>query len=203
MESIEDFLPSKNILNEIEWVEGKRFYFRGEALPDGEQREEYVKTILHPAAEAMKKFYCPRKDNPKFHLDYAAFLLKEGVKNALIHGPSGEVNCGLFLGNKGACFGFRDGGQYFKNLEIKKLWEEKDLFGILLKADPPRNWDGTGPYPGIASLFEDSEKIEVDSARGILYCTQMARRYGVGNLSPMKVEIVSDPGSGTVKMFIE
>jgi hypothetical protein len=107
-------------------------------------------------------------------------IFHEALVNAIWHGANNEhpVKTAIFLGEKGVCFGFYDGGDYFKREDIKEIWEAKKRSQIDLNVTHRGKSDGqicaNSPMGGGGSyhLFRDSDIIEVDTNRGILYCVR-------------------------------
>ena len=99
-------------------------------------------------------------------------IVWEAMTNAIAHGSKRKdpVTIGLFLGNKGACYGFKDSGDYFKRDEIKEIYENKQPiqnFGEAIEGL-------SGCHAGVnCYIFKNSDLIEVDTLEGVLYCVQL------------------------------
>jgi hypothetical protein len=94
----------------------------------------------------------------------------EMLKNCFDHGPKNkDIFFGLFLGNKGICYGFQDGGDYFKSDKIKYQYENKieitDFDRSTLRANCQ---SGVNDF-----IYHFADRIEVDAEKGILYCVQL------------------------------
>ena len=94
----------------------------------------------------------------------------EALKNCYDHGPKNkEVLFGLFLGDKGVCYGFCDQGGYFKNEKIKNQYENKvEITEFNKRTLKDNHQSGVNE-----NIFCYSDFIEVDSEKGILYCVQL------------------------------
>ncbi len=108
-------------------------------------------------------------------------VIGDALENGLVHGGREKVVLGLFLGKKGACYGFQDFGDYFKRDEVKRAWENKDL-GFVLKncriGDFHVGQAGSGFKIGVGEyIFPNSDRIFVDTNEGILYCVQMRESF--------------------------
>ena len=106
----------------------------------------------------------------------------EGVQNGLCHGGQELVILGLFLGDKGAAFSFKDFGNYFTRPDIKMIWESKNLEGVWKeKKEALRvGHASSGPGYGVRdSIFAHSDVIYVDNNQGALYCVQMRERFDI------------------------
>lgn len=101
-------------------------------------------------------------------------LASEALLNAQWHGARNErpVVFGLFLGLQGLCYGFQDGGNYFKRPEIKAQFESKTP--ITQFSEPvfdKKRQQQAGCHAGVNDcILAYSDIIEVDTAAGILYC---------------------------------
>jgi hypothetical protein len=94
----------------------------------------------------------------------------EVLKNCFDHGPKDkDIQFGLFLGHKGVCYGFQDGGDYFKNNKIKYKYEHK-----IEITDFDKNTLRDNCQSGVNEfIYHFADMIEVDSEKGILYCVQL------------------------------
>ena len=75
----------------------------------------------------------------------------------------------MFFGSEGVCYGFQDGGEFFKNPDIKRQLENKIPFKKF-NSDPRGDTCNSGFNDYI---FPYSDFIEVNSDKGILYCVQL------------------------------
>lgn len=93
----------------------------------------------------------------------------EMLENCFNHGPKNkDVWFGLFLGEKGVCYGFCDGGDYFKDSKIKNQYENKIEISEFDKSTFDENHQTGVDF----HIYPFSDMIEVDSENGILYCVQ-------------------------------
>jgi len=98
----------------------------------------------------------------------------EALKNSILHGPQKGVFAGLFVGEQGACYGFKDFGDYFKNTNVKRSWESKTLIRST-NGKQPSYIDGGYGF-GDEMIYEYSDRIYVDCKQGVLYCFQAKKR---------------------------
>jgi hypothetical protein len=93
---------------------------------------------------------------------------RELIKNARVHGGAiegKETFCGLFMNKEKFCFGINDGGDYFKRLDIKDIWENrKDLKEFHETNDP-----STGFHIGYSMIRDWKGDIFVDTNFGTFY----------------------------------
>lgn len=96
----------------------------------------------------------------------------EAVKNSFAHGKLDfdKILIGHYIGDLGVCFGFYDGGDYFKNENIKNQYENKIPVKNFNK-NPRISCRGNGTK----RIFKFSDFIEVDSKKGILYIGKYKR----------------------------
>ena len=82
--------------------------------------------------------------------------------------PEGsDLFTGLFIGNKGVCYGFSYGGDFFKNEDIKKRIENRTFFKEFKEGMPLKGGHG------FKKFYKYSELIEVDIEKGVFYCGQL------------------------------
>ena len=64
-------------------------------------------------------------------------IFHEALVNAIWHGANNEhpVKTAIFLGEKGVCFGFYDGGDYFKREDIKEICVDQVFWVANLSLD--------------------------------------------------------------------
>lgn len=100
-------------------------------------------------------------------------LLNESLRNILVHGPQHlpSYQLGLYLGVDGGCYSFQDWGDFFKDPEVKKLFETRQSIG-------EKYIDRSRPHGGfgVPKIYEESDIIEVDTKNGILFCAQGIER---------------------------
>jgi hypothetical protein len=96
-------------------------------------------------------------------------VIGESFKNWFDHAPeNSNLVTGLFLGSKGVCYGFQDDGDFYKRIDIKKQLENKIPFE---KFD--ENPRGSCGHHGFPDIYENSDFIEVDPKKGVLYLVQL------------------------------
>ncbi|MBI2004467.1 hypothetical protein HYS72_03320 [Candidatus Pacearchaeota archaeon] len=168
---MELFKPSKKTLEIIcegdELASGYENYKRGSHRFNEENVTNFIKKLYCSISE-FYKMNSPEKQS-RLAKQKIFNVSGEAFKNCYHHGPKNkEVFFGLFLGNRGVCYGFNDGGDYFKNEKIKKQYENKIEITAFDKKTLKENFQC-----GINELlFPNSDIIEVDSKKGILYCVQ-------------------------------
>jgi len=96
-------------------------------------------------------------------------LVAEALKNEFVHGmPPYQLR--LFLGQSGVCYGFYDGGNFFRSTETKRLFESKTP---LPKPEETKIIRGSPCFGmGTGIIYENADMIEVDAKEGVLYCVQ-------------------------------
>lgn len=174
---MELFKPSKKVLEII--CDNENPVISYQIYPFGSHKEMQEICSLNEAGlyEQIINFY--RKDGialnekSKERLNYEGIygVIGEVFKNWVYHSPENlDLSVGLFFGSKGICYGVCDGGEFFKNPKIKKQLENKINFEEF--NSNPREDDccqeGFNAY-----IFPNSDFIEVDSKKGILYCVQL------------------------------
>ncbi len=164
-------MPSKRILDEI--CEDGNPIVRYTRFPPNEDLDKLVtgfcsfaNGILYGIAEHFK-WGLDIKGEMNTQKVASVF---EAWSNAFAHGSRNKnsVDFGLFLGEKGVCYGFRDYGDYFKSEEVKQIYETKtqiETFGDGLK-------ELSGFNIGVSWMYDDADIIEVDTNLGVLYLVQ-------------------------------
>jgi len=164
---MELFKPSKNILEMIcsdgNYLSNYEIYLR----EDIKHNIRRVYDSFFPSLDSkLSNFYKfnPEKQHEFFQNHF--ILVGELFKNCCDH-SKGDIKIGMFFGDKGVCYGFCDGGDYFKDDKIKYQYENKiPLTNLKPKTKHNRRM-------GVGNIFSKSSLIEVDSVKGILYCVQL------------------------------
>ncbi len=164
------FYPPNSIAEQIGWTlhqhDNQSIAFTKHIIFPNHNGGEGIAIIVDSALTGIRSFFREEIPQNSFNNQEAGTLIVEALTNACRHGSkrqNDEVIFGLFLGRKGACYGFKDKGTYFKKPENKTRYEKKQL---LEKAKGA----GTG------LTFDYSDIIEVDTKEGVLYCTQFLER---------------------------
>ncbi len=100
-------------------------------------------------------------------------LASEALLNAQWHGAKNErpITFGLFLGLQGLCYGFQDGGDYFKRPEIKAQFEgKKPITEFSAPVFDGKGQRQSGCHAGVNGCIYECDIIEVDTNAGVLYC---------------------------------
>jgi hypothetical protein len=118
--------------------------------------QEYYKIGLEPKRLSIQKVWN---------------VFGEAAKNSVDHSLSGKeiFTIGYYFGDKGVCYGFNDGGDYFKNEKIKHQYENK----IRITEFDQSTLEDCSQVGVNSHIYPYSDKIEVDSEKGILYCVQL------------------------------
>lgn len=170
---MELFKPSKRILEAI--CDNEKIIYSYEIIPrtsDKRTNEECSILSLTGLVSKIREFYkIDINDESRKKLDSQKVcdVTWEALCNCLHHGPEDkDIWFGLFLGEKGVCYGFHDGGDYFLNEDIKNQYENKKPIKIFGK--------NTSHQVGVNfCIYPNSDMIEVDLEKGILYCVQFKR----------------------------
>ena len=168
------FKPSIKILERI--CQGKRRLSYHKIYPRGDDRfnEEMVNQFVLNLFPIISAFYSDKNFIRKEKLEQSNQKIYnvsgESIKNCYDHGPKNEkILFGLFLGDDGVCYGFKDGGDYFKNEKIKNKYENKIEITEFDQNTLESNFQvGVNEY-----IFPNSDIIEIDEKKGILYCVQL------------------------------
>lgn len=139
---------------------------------DNENFYAPINKITPVVVGEVKEFY-----PDSFGAHAVAMFMREGMKNALEFSPFGRAVYDLNLGKDGICHMFYDGGNYFKDQEIKRRWENKEriVSSRIINPGMKRSHEGCGA--GSDFIFDQSDIIEVDTQRGALYCVQFKKRF--------------------------
>ncbi len=170
---MEFFRPSKKILEKIctkEPLVIYETYTRQNYTIDNEKMTLSICSLDSKICEYYKIYY-DINERKRLHPMWLP-VIGECIKNCFDHGPENkEINLGLFLGDKGVCCGFHDGGDYFKNKKIKSQYEHKRKITKFDKKTFKINcqWGVNG------IIFKYSDLIEVDTTLGILYCVKLKK----------------------------
>ena len=163
------FMPGKKILEAICWdKDSHRQYtvFPYETPEIG--LTEYVGLVI----DQIKSFYYHQfdvKNSDNLSAQIIGTLVFDALTNAQIHGSKKGTPFmhGLFIARKGICHGFKDEGDYFKSPEIKRQYEHKITIRKFDKSAKSHHGIGVN-----INIFPNSDLIEVDAEKGVLYCAQ-------------------------------
>jgi len=171
------FMPSNKVLETICWNEKstKQYTFfpppYNEPLIIG-----YFEGLSHQIPSFYKSQFkmdfnlLPGQEN--FNGQRLVDVFLEAAQNAYAHGNASirGLNYLILLAEKGICHGFQDWGSFFKRHDIKEKFENKihpEELNHNIKVE------GTaGGRFGLDLIFCGSDKIEIDTKKGILYCVQ-------------------------------
>lgn len=135
------------------------------------REETRVIGVIGSIPSKLDAFYALSSAKEIYHKNKGKILEKilptagESIKNCYDHGPKDkDIVFRLFLGNAGICYGFYDGGDYFKDKKIKHQWENKIEITEFDKNTPNNFKCGVNSF-----IFPYTDFIYVDSTKGILY----------------------------------
>ena len=171
------FMPSKKILETICVKGEKPLTFYG-IYPFGSCEEMMNVCYINEVGIYAKILEFYSKDetiiNERLYYEGVNNVLGEAFKNWVDHGQEGlNLMMGLFLGNLGICYGLCDGGDFFKNPEIKNQLENKIPFKVF---DDSARGDTRNKGFNL-NIFPYSDLIEVDAKKGVLYCVQLKENF--------------------------
>lgn len=173
------FMPSDRVLEEI-CGDREELVFHYIEIPSGLSNKQIERTLRSILVGTIYQV----AENFKWGLDVRGqmrtkklLIVNEALKNAVVHGSRNQssVQYGLFLGDLGVCYGFRDGGDYFRSEEVKRLFESKTpVTRFQRPTEEFLRLSGWGA--GVNKhIYPYSDIIEVDTGEGVLYCVQYKR----------------------------
>jgi hypothetical protein len=174
-----DFMPSQRILEEIcGEVSPKVQYTVFPADPDfpsDSSKERWEETLRHFTTgliyQIADNFMWAVEPVKKMKTQKIG-LAPEAIQNALAYSPinTEPIVYGLFMGPKGVCHGFKDGGDFFRSEAVKEMFENK----VWIKEFDEAIKGVSGWRIGVnRHIYPFSDIIEVDTKEGILYCVQL------------------------------
>ena len=169
---IKSTYPSQEILELI--CQEEDLIYSYEICPRGKNERFGEKVILNllPRISASLMEYYGINLSEKEKLRCSQFrvfnVVCEALTNCYNHSSEDEnIVVGLFLGEKGVCYSFNDGGEYFKSEVIKKQYEGKIPITEFNEAT-------TQGQAGVNDcIFPYSDFIEVETDTGTLFCVQL------------------------------
>ena len=112
------------------------------------------------------------RDERRLDLHGMSVVYSELFKNWMDHGvDNSNLVTGLFVGSVGVCYGFCDGGDFFKNPEIKLQIETKLSFKKF--NDAPREAGANRHHGFNLHIYPYSDLLEVDTEKGVIYAAQL------------------------------
>jgi hypothetical protein len=172
------FKPSRKVLEMI-CSKSNKPLIQYEIYPFGEDMGMFETSFLGEVGLYEKIIHYYNDEGMSLSMEGKSRLNYQGIhhvfgettKNWLDHSPENlNLTVGLFFGDKGVCYGFNDGGDFFRNHEVKNQLENKIFF-----KEFDQNSRGDTSHVGFSLLYEDADFIEVDSKKGILYLVQLKK----------------------------
>ncbi len=172
------FKPSERVLEMI-CSDKETPLIQYEIYPFGSEKEmqdllvQYCSGVFEKIINFYREDGLGLNEENKRRLNYQGIshVLVESFKNWIDHSPeNSNLITGLFLGSVGVCYGFKDGGDFYQKPNIKNQLENK--IGFTEFDSNPR---GSTCKVGFNLIYEDSDFIEVDSKKGILYIVQLKK----------------------------
>jgi len=169
------FCPSQNILEKI--CKDSRIpliqyeiYPRINNILDMENLAIVLSGLKNKLCEFYKIGY-DKTERKRIFLSKVFNVVGESLKNCYDHGKDKEITFGLFLGDKGVCYGFNNGSNYFKDEKIKHQYENK-----IKITEFDRKTLKTNCQVGVNYfIYPNSDFIEVDAETGTLFCAQFKK----------------------------
>jgi len=170
------FKPSEKVLDMI-CSDGKKVLSMYGLYPFGTYDEMMAPSTLHFVGvhERIVHFYGDdlRGEDSRLNTQATSDIVLELFYNWATHSADGtDFFSGLFLGDLGICHGLKD-ENFFKKPEIKNQLENRILFKEFAKN--PRDKGTSCHYGYNYHVFPNSDFIEIDSKKGILYCVQLRK----------------------------
>ncbi|MEK6875696.1 MAG: hypothetical protein AABX30_03355 [Nanoarchaeota archaeon] len=153
--------PSERILNSLGWNERakKMLIYIAPSFDEAFLRGTF-QTTIYIISEIYRHGFNEYISIPpdKNEFNYRNLIdLFDAWSNAFAHGDAQEkgLTYSLFIGEKGLCHGFNDGGDFFKNHEIKECFESKSLCH---RKDYPSRFSGRSERGiGIRNIYGASD----------------------------------------------
>lgn len=105
----------------------------------------------------------------KFNMEWMNIFLINTTYNAYDHSPTTTpFAVALYISPQGMATGFYDGGDFYKDPQIKDIFAKK----LPIKSSPAekRNIGHSGSKYGIADIQDGTDFLEIDTDQGVLYC---------------------------------
>lgn len=169
-----ELLPSKKLLEEIGFEENDFSYLVRLFSPEKKFKDplafsenffqtsedpDFMSSYFDGYLETVRNYYRNifQKDDSKFkNFCRKLYADSEALNNAHRHNKrNSNFFYQVIFGKKGICSGLNNEADYFKNAEIKRLYESKIL---------PEKYNA-----GTEIIYINSDKIEVDTNKGVLY----------------------------------
>jgi hypothetical protein len=170
------FKPSRKVLEIIASGEKEEFMFYNPLIFYHTYTgldKDFEPTLSAGVFESIREYYhinYGEENRKRLAVQLVWNVFGEAVKNCADHSPNGKnfFSVGFYFGAGGICYGFNDGGDYFKNENIKHQYEHK----ILIKDFDKNTLENNFQVGVNQHIYSYSDFIEVDSKKGILYCIQ-------------------------------
>ena len=137
-------------------------------------QERTLRLAMRGYVEQISEFYL--KPFGDIHTDIITSVALECLRNCYDHSidtPGEPIEFGLFLGDRGVCYGLYDHGAYFKSEAVKDTYENKRAITKFNRIGKASKNFGVGTH---LFIYDYSDDIEVDAENGILYAMQLKER---------------------------
>ncbi|MDD3175804.1 MAG: hypothetical protein PHU51_04985 [Candidatus Nanoarchaeia archaeon] len=132
--------------------------------------------IIHSTISNIGKYYKVPLYSPQggvYQFDWISFFLNDAVYNAFDHSPKETpLIIASYLGEKALGMAFFDGGDFYKQPTIKRIFANKEPIHSTINT----NIGLSGQNIGIQSIQKNPDFVEIDDQVGVLYCVLKKER---------------------------
>jgi len=172
---MDEFMPSRRVLEKIcsnSTPVRNYTYFPTNFNPDEMYKtfNPFIAGLIHQIAEHYQ-WDVNLMENMNTQ---AIVLVVDALSNAVVHGSKNRnpVIMGLFMGENGVCYGFRDSGDFFKSEKTKHILENKLNIEEFDKSALASEFECCN-LGFKASIYPNVDDIEIDTKKGVFYCVQL------------------------------
>lgn len=168
------FFPDQKLLSNIDFLHNAPLILIIPTLPKEVSYNENIARLDISYVAALKEIFSVYY-RERYTREHSQLLLvnmfHEPLRNAMEHGnkfaPNTTTIVGMWLGQKGVLFAFRDCGDYFSRKDVKAIYESRTRVESTRIDDP-------GGY-GCIHLYEVAEDIIVATEENTLYATYLLK----------------------------
>ncbi len=165
------FSPPEYLLQSIDFLFKQPLILIIPTANENIKRDCEINVSYVAALKGMFSEYYRGKFTPENSQYLLVDMFSEPLRNAMEHGNRFDYNTntivGVWVGNKGVLFAFRDQGDFFSKESTKKDYESRKEI-VSTRVNSPSGF-------GTISLFETAEVIYVATEENTLYATYLLR----------------------------
>ena len=126
---------------------------------------DIIKINTQNVMNVIKPFYDSK--DIEINIGQVAWIIGEPLKNANFYSGNDDkpITFGAYMSENGLVTSYNDGGEYFRNQNVKRYWENKEHYHEKFNG----KIHGVGKGLGTRIIYHNADIIYVDASEGTLY----------------------------------